>query len=532
MVVDIGWMIDAGPRGDADTGAMVDAGPSRDASADFDAGAATDDASTMNSDTGASNDASTIASDTGAAYDDASTTSSDTGAPLDAGRPLDAASVDAGDLDAAVPLDAGTVTSTPSFTTPVELGTWSDSPPEPRGVVAADGSAIVVWNREDIIGHAVYWSRYTPVNGTWSNEARVTHSHSDSPTGAVVAANPAGDTMLVWNEESSIHHELYWSRFVTSSTAWSQRQRLGLARSDSHMRPQLGSDTAGNVMLVWNEESSIDHEVYWSRYDASTGEWSARAHLPYSSSDSPTRPRLAMSAGGVATLVWNEESIIDHTVYWARWTGASGWSARTRMRYSSSDSHTLVDVATDPAGRAIAVWNEESIIHHDVYRARFDTTLGAWDGRTRVPYAGSDSTTAPRIAIGAGGHGLLLWNEESSIHHEPHGSAYDPTGDTWSQRARPRYGSADSPSHPDAIVRASGRALAVWNAESSIHHEVHAARYDRSTDGWSPRVALRGANSPSRVDPRLVIGGERVLLLWTEEHVRFEVWGAWSIPAP
>lgn len=61
---------------------------------------------------------------------------------------------------------------------------------------------------------------------------------------------------------------------------------------------------------------------------------------------------------------------------------------------------------------------------------------------------------------------------------------------------------------------------------------MHSARFDASLGVWSARAVVPFARSNVRVSPNVAIGGDRVLLLWTELHLRFEIWSAWTTTAP
>lgn len=177
----------------------------------------------------------------------------------------------------------------------------------PRPVLAADGTALVVWEQRDAGGRASVWAnRYDPSGAAWDGAAVIEaeSAYTDRP---VIAMDGAGNATCVWVHDTS---RLWANHYDAISGTWGATPveiTTGVASSSDftdHDRLNIGSDSAGNVIVIWEEMPAGD-ALMAAHYDAAGAAWGA----PVAAAPGRmtiTQRAFAMNASGVATLTWIE----------------------------------------------------------------------------------------------------------------------------------------------------------------------------------------------------------------------------------
>lgn len=177
----------------------------------------------------------------------------------------------------------------------------------PRPVLAGDGTALVVWEQRDAGGRASVWmNRYDPSGAAWDGAAviEMESAHTDRP---VIAMDGTGNATCVWVHDSS---RLWANHYDASSETWGATPveiATGVASSSDftdHDRLNIGSDSAGNVVVIW-EETATGDTLMSARYDAAGAAWDAPVAAA-AGRTSVLKRAFAMNASGVATLTWTE----------------------------------------------------------------------------------------------------------------------------------------------------------------------------------------------------------------------------------
>ena len=160
-----------------------------------------------------------------------------------------------------------------------------------------------------------------------------------------------------------------------------------------------------------------------------------------------------------------------------RYTAAEGWGAPVLIPGSKG---SRPDVAIDPNGNAIAVWNQLDGARPQNIRASRFTPTGGWTTAELIEQSddGYDPSNA-RVAFDAIGDAIAIWNQC--------GYADCPGNDIWANRftlgggwgtAEVIEGGAGSAGSPEIGFDANRDATVVWHQSDGSIYRIWAVRYE------------------------------------------------------
>jgi len=260
------------------------------------------------------------------------------------------------------------------------------------------GNAFVAFGISDFFSNVAsnYYSRNT---GSWGHQSDplailgiVPFGNFDAVGNVQLAASTDGDFLLAWeSRRASIETEIFIAHFTSRTRTWNpfagalplvpkappQPQRPDGLRYNGAVRLQrIGSDAAGNTLVLWTEGLT---------------EGSGGADTAFDRTRTALRAFRVDQAGATCSAV----QVIDGAVG----GGAAG-----------------ADLAVDPQGNAIAIWQqfEKDVFTNDpgnIAINRFDGATGAWTSAV-LAETQPGNAISPSASTPVGGQALLGWIQE------------------------------------------------------------------------------------------------------------------------
>lgn len=306
-----------------------------------------------------------------------------------------------------------------------------------RVAMNASGDAAVVWQQnygQSCVGGAEIWVRRLTA-GAWQAAERVSDaSGSDFSFYAidpVVTLDDAGNVTVAWSQgRSGTPSEIqgtYVRRF--NGTSWSAATKISTPDRYS-WETQAGVDAAGNVTVVWRQDTNlydpsqtaggpIQPAIWAARYVAANGSWTAAERIGSPdfamTYDSEDRPRLSVASTGHVGVIW-EGSVNGEpeSIYSAHFDPvAATWSSAVPLEQGASQSY-WPEIATDVSGNMQGVWVQDESGITNLYTARFDATSGTWSAPLPLETLDTD-VEPPSVGIDASGRALVVWSQVSGI---------------------------------------------------------------------------------------------------------------------
>jgi hypothetical protein len=218
--------------------------------------------------------------------------------------------------------------------------------------------------------------------------------------------------------------------------------------------PRIGSDGAGNVVVVWRELTGETASIRAATRSAG-GEWSSstRISVPAAATEAP---ELAVDRLGNAVAVWHRSNGRDSVVQAAVRPAGGAWSSPQDVSPPGELAFNA-DVAVE-AGRATVVWAAMRNLR-SVVRSSTRPLVGAWSPAETASDPISNAY-APRVAMDDHGNAVASWQWWDGAYLVVQAAFRLPAG----QWAVPETlsGTGRDSSRPRLAMDAAGNALVGW----------------------------------------------------------------------
>lgn len=298
----------------------------------------------------------------------------------------------------------------------------------PALALAADGAPLVAWITGGHDGNTVLVAR----PGTGGTPARVNppSTSADSLHQAPgLAVGPAGEVYVTWSatkprpEGVLFASDLYLSRSLDGGRTFEPPLRLNDDRPISHSFEDLAVAADGTVLVGWidTRDGPGRTATYLARVTDRGSRLERTSRLPGGETCVCCRVSVATGAGDRAAVLWRAVSpgdLRDMVVA----SSADGGRTFAPPRAVHADRwkitacpHRGGQAAIDGRGRLHTVWYTEGTTGRpDILLAVAPDGRGFGDPR-RVATAAGSVPDQPRLAIDAGGRGVVVWEDSTAV---------------------------------------------------------------------------------------------------------------------
>lgn len=376
------------------------------------------------------------------------------------------------------------------------------------------------------------------VRAVWYSESRLLHEGSsyDSSNGWSVFDDVTGytsrDCDLAMDDSARSTLAYVFSRATvvdhSPSSGWSTQQVLDPSSYANQEFMNLASNAGGDKLAVWKlntAASYADDEIMYSRYDPLLDQWSTPAYVS-TNEQYVNGMHLAMKAGGDAVLIWvaGSGAGVMASFYDAlNDTWSVGEPIGVPLNATLYAAGYAPQVAMDDNGNAIAVWDSAlgvgTGVRGDVWARRYVAATGEWGSLFQLELSSADGTDA-QIAMDASGNAMAVWFLDNNLDDpwndsfEIHARRYDVSTDSWStdmlvQNSDTRVSQFGFDNHipldrPALAMDPAGNAILAWSEKVEDNFVIRASRYVPAEAQWSAPEIISGSDRPFAIFP--VIG--------------------------
>jgi len=309
--------------------------------------------------------------------------------------------------------------------------------------VAADGAGnfVVVWSSygQDGDSYGIFGQRYDSSGMPQGEEFSVNTYTTRRQGDPSVAADKAGNFVVVWTGYGKDDYSgVFGQRFDGSGGAQGPEFTVNTYTTRSQNAPAVAADGAGNFVVVWNSDGQDEDGylgVFGQRYDsggnAQGGEFQVNTSTIYYSSAGyfePT-PAVATDAPGNFIVVWNSNgyySDYEFGVSGQRYDSAGNsqggeFKVNTTpiCSYGSLSYPGKPAVAADASSGFVVVWENyvEDSGYYGVLGRRYDNAGAAQGDEFQVNSSklgfrnDADRYGAPAIGARGTGDFVVVWND-------------------------------------------------------------------------------------------------------------------------
>jgi hypothetical protein len=177
---------------------------------------------------------------------------------------------------------------------------------EPRMAANDQGRALAIWVQIHA-GQSNVWACWREANGHWGHAKCIASGRKSQILQAHAALSSSGQAVLVWEQCNAQRVQLAALHF-DPDVGWGD---MVVVQSSSNpgvtLQPALRMDSAGNVVLAWQQREELRRNVWVSRY-VSGGNWRSPRPIAANHGLDAFDPHLAVCPSGQAALVWQATS--------------------------------------------------------------------------------------------------------------------------------------------------------------------------------------------------------------------------------
>jgi hypothetical protein len=287
--------------------------------------------------------------------------------------------------------------------------------------VAVDGAGrfVVVWRSvgQDGEGYGVFGQRFSAVGARLGAEFQVnvyTRNSQDAPR---VAADAAGNFVVVWSgggvqDDSGI----FGRRYDSTGAAVGGEFQVNTVTALTQISPSVSLDPAGNGVVVWTSEGADGSSsgIAARRFDASGAALGVEFGVNTFTTGPQSEPSVASHADGRFVVSWTSFAQDGNAggVFGRRFdAGGAALGSEFQVNTFVTQAQDAPKVATLAGGAFVVVWqsNQQAGPARGVFARRYDELGAPAGGEIPVNTSTADAQQFPAVAADRAGGFTVVW---------------------------------------------------------------------------------------------------------------------------
>jgi predicted enzyme related to lactoylglutathione lyase len=318
-----------------------------------------------------------------------------------------------------------------------------------------EGNAVAVWRQSDGTRFNIWSNRYT-LGANWGTAVLIETEDDGDAEGPQVAMDATGHATAVWHQSDGMRENI-WSNRYTASGAWGAAEEIE-DNTGNATEPQVAVDPGGNAVVVWQQSDGMRENIWSNRYTPSEG-WSTQQPIETNNAGPARFPQVAVDASGNAVAVWQQSDGMRENIWFNSYTPTGGWGVAGLIEADDGDA-TAPQVAMDPAGNVVAVWQQSDGSRENIWSNRY-AVGDSWGTVERVDSRAQGSARNPQVAMDARGIAVAVWTQTDGGRDSIWSNRYIP-GSRWGTAERIVADDAGRARQPQVAADPEGNAVAVW----------------------------------------------------------------------
>jgi hypothetical protein len=298
-------------------------------------------------------------------------------------------------------------------------------------VVAADGSGrfVVAWVSEfqDGDSFGLFAQRFDAGGNTAGSEFLVNSYTTGEQAAAAIAADAAGNFVVVWESylQDGAADGVFARRFDAQGDPLGDEFRVNTTTAGSQVEPAVAADGAGNFVVVWQSPGAVptEYDLFGQRFDSKGAEIGSEFRVNSYTTGSQLVPAVAADGAGRFLVVWASagQDGSDYGVFGQRFD-AAGQPAGGEFQVNTytTAGQWAPTAAVDGAGNFIVAWQGPGDgANSGVFGRRYDAAGAPLSGEFQINSETVSDQHVPKAAANASGDFVVTWQ------------SYYPDGSKW-----------------------------------------------------------------------------------------------------
>ena len=255
-----------------------------------------------------------------------------------------------------------------TFSAPQDLSNSIGHSEIPQIAVDNSGNVNVAWQDDTPGNFDVFFTRSTDGGATFSVPQNLSHDNGASIF-VEIGLDSAGNINMVWQDTTSLNSGILYTRSTDGGATFTLPQNLS-NDSGSTQFPQLAVDSGGKINVVWEDNSSGNFEILFTHSTDGGASFSTPKNLSNSGGLS-SFPQIGVDSGGNINTIWEDNTSGNFDIFFSRSIN-DGASFSTPQNLSNSPGLSeFQQIAVDKVGNVNVVWSDFTPGNSDVFFSQF-----------------------------------------------------------------------------------------------------------------------------------------------------------------
>lgn len=279
----------------------------------------------------------------------------------------------------------------------------------PQVAVDSNGTIYMVWEDDTATNSNILFSLSTDGGATFSTPVNLskTSGLSFNPR---IAVGSAGSVSVVWEDDTPGNNVIMFSHSTNSGANFTAAVELSNASADSGS-PQIAADIAGNIYVVWDQDS-FNLGIFLSRSTDGGNTFFGPALLSTNASGSVST-QIALGLNGNLGVVWEDDTAVTSDISFSYSSDhGANFSIPESLSLHTGNS-TNAQIGIDLNGNIGVVWANDSPGNFDIFFSR-SVDGGATFSSPKNISNGSGLAQNPQMAIDDKGNIDVAWQDNTT----------------------------------------------------------------------------------------------------------------------
>jgi hypothetical protein len=398
------------------------------------------------------------------------------------------------------------------------------------------GGAFVVWDDQRDGVAKIFIQRLSPNgDALWGTNGEALTSGLGDATHPVLVSDGFDGAIVIWADTRVIPQVAYAQRVDGSGVPqWTaDGVQIGSSVDNTLFTLEAISDGAHGAFAVWTAMTGTLRRAYTGRVTvAGSAPWGVAGVALGISTGAGTRPKAIPDVSGGEIVTWEDARAHTNFDIYAQKVNSAGaavWTANgVALCTEETDQHTPV-VAPDGSGGAIVAWvdNRDPSGNPVVFAQRVNSSGSvqwAADGVAIVDPTSLVSFAPVMASDGAGG-AIVVWNDDRNGFEDLYGQRVDGSGaPLWGLSAMPICTGGGNAGFPALIADGAGGAIATWQDDRNGPADIYAQRINPDgTGAWTTDgVVVSIASSHQQLPAIGSDGNQGAIVAWQDQRSGLE----------
>lgn len=337
-------------------------------------------------------------------------------------------------------------------------------------VDAINGKIIIIWN-DYRNGNADIYAQMIDTIGNilWTSNGVPVINKAYNQKDGKVAIDVSNNVYVVYQDSSGGQWDIYAQKLNASGIQqWTNNGAVVCNAGNHQINARSELVSTGGIYVVWQDKrNGADYDIYAQKLDANgIRQWNIANNGIYvcSTVGTQSNPKIEPFASGFITAWQDFRNGADYDIY-AQYidnAGIAQWTTNGKLICNAIDNQSAIDIKNNTVDGAYIVWKDKrTLSFYDIYiqKITYTGTL-AWAINGIVLSNAAYDQINPNIAIDPSGDALVVWQDSSAGSWDIYASRVSKTGAVlWTTLVS---NAANNQTDPKNVSDETGGSIIAW----------------------------------------------------------------------